>query len=200
MSRYKILLVYFNLWRIIPTYCLLMNSKFSEKAKKDLAVWSARICHQKSLALFHFGYCLIESKAYRSLVLNRLHRNPFSYAIVRLLFKPLDSLYINIPPEKIGGGLYFMHGFSTILAASEIGENCSINQQVTIGYAGGGQPIIGNNVIISAGAIVIGDITVNDGAVIGAGAVVTHDVARNDTVAGVPAVSIKSKVKRTIGE
>lgn len=65
---------------------------------------------------------------------------------------------------------------------------------------GEGQPIIGNNVIISAGAIVIGDITVNDGAVIGAGAVVTHDVSRNDTVAGVPAVSIKSKVKRTIGE
>ena len=91
------------------------------------------------------------------------------------------------------GGLYFQHGFSTVLAAEKIGENCHINQQVTIGYNGLEAPIIGNNVTVAAGSIVIGNVHIGDNAFIGAGSVVTHDVAENDTVVGVPAKTIKKK-------
>lgn len=77
-----------------------------------------------------------------------------------------------------------------------MGENCSINQQVTIGYNGKNAPVIGNNVTITVGSIVIGDVHISDCAFIGAGTVVKHDVEIGDIVAGVPAVSIKDKVKK----
>ena len=92
-----------------------------------------------------------------------------------------------MPPEKIGGGFSFQHGFSTIVAAKEIGENCRIFQQVTVGFNGTEAPVIGDNVEITAGAIVIGDVYIGDGACIGAGAVVIRNVAENVTVVGVPA-------------
>lgn len=91
----------------------------------------------------------------------------------------------------LGGGLYFQHGFSTIVAAKYIGENCSINQQVTIGYNGNDAPIIGDNVTIAAGAIVIGNVHIKKNVIIAAGAVVTHDVSEGKIVAGVPAKIIK---------
>jgi len=109
------------------------------------------------------------------------------YAITRLFFKPLESCYINMPPEKIGGGFSFQHGFSTVVAAKEIGERCCVYQQVTIGYNGEESPIIEDDVTIMAGAIVIGDVTVKNGAKVGAGAVVTKDVPEKSTVIGVPA-------------
>ena len=146
--------------------------------------------------LFQFGYFAMNMIEFRNVMLNRLHRNKIGYVISRMLFKPLESLYINMPPEKIGGGLYFQHGFSTIVAAKEIGNNCSINQQVTIGYNGKDAPVIGNDVTITVGSIVIGNVVINDGAFIGAGSVVKHDVEAGDIVAGVPATSIKKKVQR----
>lgn len=98
-----------------------------------------------------------------------------------------------MPPEKIGEGIYFQHGFSTIIAAKEIGNFCNFNQQVTIGYNGENAPVIENNVTICAGAIVIGNVRVKEGAVVGAGAVVTHDVPADTIVAGVPATVIRKK-------
>jgi serine O-acetyltransferase len=115
------------------------------------------------------------------------------FVISRVLFPPLKSLYINMPPENIGGGLVFQHGFSTIIAATSIGSNCKIFQQVTIGFNGDKSPIIDDNVTISAGAIVIGDVHIESNAVVGAGAVVTKDVPAGATVVGVPARFIHSK-------
>ena len=58
------------------------------------------------------------------------------------------SMYIETP--EIGGGLFIQHGFATMIAAKSIGENCWINQQVTVGYKGSKiPPVIGNNVTIT---------------------------------------------------
>ena len=58
--------------------------------------------------------------------------------------------------------MFIQHGFPTIISAKSIGENCTICQQVTIGYTSDGQsPIIGNNVKICAGAIVVDDVPNN---------------------------------------
>lgn len=95
--------------------------------------------------------------------------------------------------KKSGGGLYFQHGFATIVACKEIGVNCSINQQVTIGFNGNESATIKDNVTICAGAIVIGNVILNNNCVIGAGSVVTKDVEENAIVAGVPARIIKHK-------
>ncbi len=89
---------------------------------------------------------------------------------------------------KIDGGLYIAHPIGTVIAAEEIGENCSIIASVTIGMRNEWAfPRIGNNVFIGAGARVLGDIHVGDNTVIGANAVVIKDVPEGATVVGVPA-------------
>ena len=108
-----------------------------------------------------------------------------------MLWTKMPNLYIYT--DQIGGGLFLQHGFSTIINAVSIGENCSIGQQVTIGNNGNFKPVILDNVTISAGAIVIGDVVLHNNSLIGAGAVVTHDVPENSIVAGVPAHVIKQK-------
>lgn len=188
MKKSRRLFMYFNLWRILPIYLFWNKNRFKQKCAMDLEQWLLHFPHiVNEKKMFQLGYILLYDKVFRNILLNRLHRNPLMYAITRLFFKPLESCYINMPPEKIGGGFSFQHGFSTIVAAKEIGERCCVYQQVTIGYNGEEAPIIEDDVTIMTGAIVIGGITVKTGAKVGAGAVVTKDVPKQATVAGVPA-------------
>jgi serine O-acetyltransferase len=116
-------------------------------------------------------------------------------SVSKKLYKPMDTLFINSP--SIGPGLFIQHGFSTIIEADKIGENCIINQDVTIGYKDEfGKPILGNNVHICAGAKVLGKIVIGDNSIIGANAVVTKNVPPYCTVAGVPARIIRLDGKR----
>ena len=94
---------------------------------------------------------------------------------------------LHIMTRKIGKGLIVVHGDSTYINAAEIGERCYVNQNVTIGVIGDKKPIIGNNVRIATGAIVLGGITIGDNVVIAAGAVVVKNVPDNCMVAGNPA-------------
>lgn len=191
MRRIQILIIITNLYRCIPGYIIFKHNKFHKKCALDLERWKKEFKMSCGDFLF-FSMLVLTNKAFRNIVLNRLHRNPFKFLLFRILFKPLDSLYINMPPENIGGGFYIQHGFSTIIAANSIGENVCIHQQVTIGYKKNKCSIIGNNCLIGAGAIIIGDVKIGDNCIIGAGAVVTKDVKRNSVVAGVPAKLIKS--------
>jgi serine O-acetyltransferase len=107
----------------------------------------------------------------------------------------MDTLYIHT--STIGAGLFIQHGFSTIISAESIGQNCWINQQVTIGYSNvTDRPTIGDNVRITAGAKVFGNITIGNNSIIGANAVVFKDVPPNCTVVGVPAHIVKRDGKR----
>ncbi|MCX5752879.1 MAG: serine acetyltransferase [Candidatus Krumholzibacteria bacterium] len=116
--------------------------------------------------------------------------------LAKRCYRPLESLYIETP--SIGPGLFIQHGFSTIIAAKSLGENCWVNQQVTIGFSSVDDcPTLGNNVSIKAGAIVIGDIMIGDGAVVGAGAVVVKDVPPGSTAIGVPARIIDRGAAKT---
>ncbi len=90
--------------------------------------------------------------------------------------------------SRIGGGLLIPHPNGIVLhPEAEIGPNCLIFQQVTIGMGKGGVPRIGGHVDIGAGAKVIGRVTVGDHALIGANAVVLTDVPPHATAVGNPA-------------
>lgn len=82
------------------------------------------------------------------------------------------------------GGFTIMHGFSTVINAAQIGKNFHVAQQVTIGWGPSGTPIIGDNVKVYAGAIIVGGVHIGDNAIIGAGTVVTKDVPDNTLVVG----------------
>ncbi|QNB47423.1 serine O-acetyltransferase [Thermanaerosceptrum fracticalcis] len=95
------------------------------------------------------------------------------------------------PGAKIGEGLFIDHGAGVVIGeTAEIGDNVTIYQGVTLGGTGKEKgkrhPTVGNNVVISAGAKVMGSFKVGDNVKIGAGSVVLKEVPPNCTVVGVP--------------
>ncbi len=96
------------------------------------------------------------------------------------------------PAARIGRRLVIDHGDGIVIGeTAEIGDDVLMYHQVTLGgtslVGGKRHPTIGNNVILGAGAKVLGPITIGDGARIGANAVVLSDVAPGQTVVGIPA-------------
>ena len=89
---------------------------------------------------------------------------------------------------RIGGGLLLPHPNGVVIHGDvELGPNCLIFQQVTLGASEAGVPKIGGQVDFGAGAKVIGPVTIGDHALIGANAVVVCDVPPWATAVGVPA-------------
>lgn len=118
------------------------------------------------------------------------NKNHFLLKLLKYFYPPRDS--VRLLTTEIGPGFFLQHGTGSSLGARKIGENCWINQQVTIGFAERGlSPIIGNNVTIRPGAKIFGEITIGDNSIIGANSVVMKDVPPNCTVAGRPARIIR---------
>lgn len=100
------------------------------------------------------------------------------------------------PGARIGKGLFIDHGNGVIIGETTIiGDNVTLYQGVTLGGTGKEHgkrhPTIGNNVMISAGAKVLGSFTIGDNSKIGAGSVVLSEVPPNSTVVGVPGRVVK---------
>lgn len=96
------------------------------------------------------------------------------------------------PAARIGSGVMLDHASGIVIGeTSSVGNDCSIMQGVTLGGTGkevvNRHPKVGNGVLISVGAKVLGNITIGDEAKIAAGSVVLHDVKAKTTVAGIPA-------------
>jgi serine O-acetyltransferase len=95
------------------------------------------------------------------------------------------------PGACIGEGLFIDHGAGVVIGeTTRIGDNVTLYQGVTLGgtgkETGKRHPTLGDNVVVGAGAKVLGSVTVGDDAKIGAGSVVVVDVPRNSTVVGNP--------------
>lgn len=100
------------------------------------------------------------------------------------------------PGAKIGKNLFIDHGIGVVIGeTAEIGNNVILYQGVTLGGTGKEKgkrhPTIKDNVIVSAGAKVLGSFIVGENAKIGAGAVVLESVPKNATVVGIPAKVVK---------
>lgn len=95
------------------------------------------------------------------------------------------------PGATIGEGLFIDHGCGIVIGETAIiGDNVTLYQGVTLGgtgkESGKRHPTIGNHVMISSGAKVLGNINIGDHVKIGAGSVVLNDVPANCTVVGIP--------------
>jgi serine O-acetyltransferase len=105
------------------------------------------------------------------------------------------------PGAKIGSGFFIDHGMGVVIGeTAEIGNNVTLYHGVTLGGVslakGKRHPTIGDNVVIGAGAKVLGNILINEGSRIGANAVVVKSVPANSVVVGVPGqVVVRSKQK-----
>ncbi|MEH6457019.1 MAG: serine O-acetyltransferase [Cocleimonas sp.] len=128
-----------------------------------------------------------------------MHR--FSHAVSNKGFKWLARVMSNIgrfltgieihPGAKIGRRFFIDHGMGIVIGeTAEIGDDCSLYHGVTLGGTswnpGKRHPTLGNNVVVGAGAKILGPIMVNDGARIGSNAVVVKEVPSGATIIGVP--------------
>lgn len=109
--------------------------------------------------------------------------------VIRVLFSSDISCR-----SKIGPGLIIMHGHDIVIGADVvIGDNCKIFNGVTLGNkdiflsSKGNQPLVGNNVVISTGAKILGALTIADNVIVGANAVVVKSCDTNSTYVGIPA-------------
>jgi serine O-acetyltransferase len=111
----------------------------------------------------------------------RLFRMPFSF-VYNTLYRYVRNHYsIELPLSvKIGRRLQIGHQGGIVIAASQIGDDCIIIQNVTLGAASpetiNQAPVLGNRVLVGCGAVVIGGIIIGDDVRIGPNAVVTTDV------------------------
>lgn len=109
------------------------------------------------------------------------------------------------PGATIGSGVFIDHGSGVVIGETAVvGNNVVIYQGVTLGGTGKDKgkrhPTIGDNVMISSGAKVLGPFTVGEGAKIGAGSIVLDEVPPNATVVGVPGHIVKIAGKRVSPE
>lgn len=109
------------------------------------------------------------------------------------------------PAAKVGRRFVVDHGLGLVIGGTSIiGDDCLLYQGVTLGMTGkhGGKrhPTLGNNVMVGAGSIVLGAITVGDGARVGAGSVVVRDVPPNVTVVGNPAQVVRTRACPLVGD
>ena len=121
-----------------------------------------------------------------------LYRNNFKFLarLISQIGRLLTGIEIH-PGAKIGIKLFIDHGIGVVIGeTATIGDNCTIYHNVTLGGTGKDKnkrhPDIGNNVMIGAGAKILGPIKVGDNAKIGANSVVLSDVPNNSTVVGIP--------------
>jgi serine O-acetyltransferase len=148
-------------------------------------------------------YHLIFSRGFRAIFFYRLRNNAETKNIRYLggLVGVFDTLINGIeihPHARIGPGLFMPHPQCIVIGARAVlGSNVTINQGVTVGASPGkeigGQtePVVEDNVLLGAGAKIIGPVTIGANAMIGANAVVVSDIPAWAVAVGVPAGVVK---------
>jgi serine O-acetyltransferase len=107
------------------------------------------------------------------------------------------------PGAQLGAGFFIDHGMGVVIGeTSEVGENVTLYHGVTLGGTSTKKekrhPTLGNNVIVGAGAKILGPVKIGDYARIGAGSVVVENVPPNSTVVGVPGRVVYDKPVKTV--
>ena len=107
------------------------------------------------------------------------------------------------PGAKIGRGLFIDHGSGVVIGeTTEIGDNCTLYQGVTLGgtgkHTGKRHPTLGNNVMVGSGAKVLGPMKIGDNSKIAANAVVLSEIPDNSTAVGIPARVVRRNNQKVV--
>jgi serine O-acetyltransferase len=155
-----------------------------------------KIIKERDPAARGFLEILLCYPGFQALVLHRISHTLWNYQLP-LIPRVLSQLTRNItgieihPGAKIGRGVFIDHGMGVVIGeTSEIGDRCLLYQGVTLGGTGKDSgkrhPTLQENVVVGAGAKVLGAIKIGSNTRIGAGSVVVKNVEKNSTVVGIP--------------
>ena len=150
------------------------------------------------VALLYSGFHAV--LAYRVAHILHTHGHVLGARVISQGAKFLTGIEIH-PGAKIGKGLFIDHGSGVVIGeTAEIGDNCTLYQGVTLGGTGKDvgkrHPTLGNNVMIGAGAKVLGPFRIGDNSKIAANAVVLSEVPPDSTAIGIPAKVVKRNDRR----
>ena len=166
------------------------------KIKQDLQVAMEKDPAARNKAEIFFTY-----GGFKALFRHRIaHKMIFLAKAIASRTRRLTGVDIH-PAAKIAGGVFIDHGVGVVIGeTAEVGSNVVIYQGVTLGGTGKDtgkrHPTIQDNVMISAGAKVLGPITIGHDSKIGAGSVVLKDVPPHCTVVGVPGRIVRQNTER----
>ena len=150
------------------------------------------------VALLYSGFHAV--LAYRVAHILHTHGHVLGARVISQGAKILTGIEIH-PGAKIGKGLFIDHGSGVVIGeTAEIGDNCTLYQGVTLGGTGKDvgkrHPTLGNNVMIGAGAKVLGPFRIGDNSKIAANAVVLSEVPPDSTAVGIPAKVVQRNDRR----
>lgn len=166
-----------SIW-CLPHLWIFLTHKHRQLIKQDIRRWLA-IMNNLAIPIIYrnetlgFLYLLSFYPEFRSLFYARSGNHRIW---LNLIYPGRRNLFLR--SKNIGGGLFIQHGFATAVGAKSIGDNCLINQQVTITN----DVTIGNNVEIKAGAVIYGNIKIGNNVLIGANCTVYQNLPDNCSV------------------
>lgn len=181
-----------------------MLKRAINKIKEDI-----KVIYKKDPAATNLAEVLFCYPGLQALISHRIAHKlaywgvPFIPRFISYLTRIITGIEIH-PKAQIGNRFFIDHGEGVVIGETTIiGDDVLIYQQVTLGGTGNEHgkrhPTIGNNVIIGAGAKVLGNITIGDNTRVGAGSVVVDDVPEHCTVVGVPGRVVQQKFMNSDG-
>jgi len=181
-----------------------MLKRALNKIKEDI-----KVIYEKDPAANNLAEVIFCYPGFQALLSHRIAHKlaywkvPFLPRYISYLTRIITGIEIH-PKARIGNRFFIDHGEGVVIGETAIiGDDVLIYQQVTLGGTGNEHgkrhPTIGNNVIIGAGAKVLGNITIGDNVRIGAGSVVIDDVPPHSTVVGIPGRVVQQKVMNNDG-
>ena len=175
------------------------------KLKAELDAVMERDPAARSRAEVYFLYAGFKAvRAYRRA--NWFYRHDMKFIARMISQRARRRTGIEIHPgAKIGKNLFIDHGMGVVIGeTAEVGDDVTIYQGVTLGGTGKDigkrHPTLGNRVLVSSGAKVLGPFKVGDDVKIGAGSVVLKEIPPNCTVVGIPGTIVKINGKSTTQE
>lgn len=172
-----------------------------ERLKSDIAV-----VFERDPAARNWFEVLTAYPGIHAIILHRLNHRLWNIGLKWLarilshLVRWLTGIEIH-PGAKIGKRFFIDHGMGIVIGeTAEIGDDCTLYQGVTLGGTtwnkGKRHPTLGNNVVVGAGAKILGPFKVNDGARVGSNSVVLNEVPAGATMVGIPAHVVGSAEHR----